>query len=176
MVVNNRFFITTFITLFFASFIYGKTITEAERYVSKNVKEALVALSAQTEICKDKEKNTLVKITPDSLKEANISIDTFKVATMALNHINYTNCIDKEEKSFLYYSLIAYNMQKQNSIEDKDTLSASLILLPSNEVLQALAKYENLSQSIKAYFEKVIGSEPFDIIKVSMPVLDSLHK
>jgi len=163
-----------FIALLFTSFIYGTTIHEM--YVSKNIKQALVKLSTQTEICKDKEKNTLVTITPSSLKEANISIDTFRIATMALNYINYSNCIDKEKKSFLYYSMIDYSIKKKKNIEDKDSLTASLILLPSNEVLQVLAKYEDLTQSIKAYFEKAIGTEPFDIIKVSMPVLDSLHK
>jgi hypothetical protein len=72
--------------------------------------------------------------------------------------------------------MLAYSMQKGDSLPDNDTLEALLILLPSNEMLQSLAKYEHLPQAIKTYFEKAIGTEPFDIVKVSMPILEVLRK
>ena len=73
-------------------------------------------------------------------------------------------------------SLLVYKIQKERGEEGTDALNFLLKSLPSDEVLEAMAEYEMLPSKVKTYFEKHIGLEPFDIVKVSMPIFEYYRK
>ena len=106
------------------------------------------------------------------IKDLNITMSDFKVAIMALNHRNYRQCIEKEEGDFIYAYLTQYNLNRENGKVKKDALKPLLTSLPSEEVLDAQMQYALLPPSKKKYFENTIGTNPFDIIKVSLPVFN----
>jgi len=60
--------------------------------------------------------------------------------------------------------------------ENSDALNFLLTSLPSQEVLESVAKYNMLPVKVKSYFEQHIGKEPFNIVKVSIPIFEYFRK
>ena len=176
MVANKLFFI---FIVSICSLVEAKTIVKPNNidiYINNEVKTALGKLGEQIDVCHNKEKvNTLV-IDPKKLQELNITIENFKVATMALDYRNNRQCIEKEENTLMYAYLLQYKIKMDDTMVEKDALKPILMSLPSDEVIEALSKYNVLPAEVKSYFEKTIGSDPFDIVKVSLPVFNAFRK
>ena len=147
-----------------------------DTYVNNEVKIALAKLGEQIDVCRIKEKENTLIIDPQKLQELNITIENFKVATMALHYRNNRKCIEKEENALIYAYLLQYKIKMDDTVVEKDALKPILMSLPSDEEIEALSKYNVLPAEVKLYFEKTIGSDPFDIVKVSLPVFNAFRK
>ena len=163
----------------FTSYAYAKTIQVAhtvKAFLSDKQKHALTSLGEKIELCSKKEKMNTIILSPTHLKKSKITLKDFKIATMALNYRNYRHCIEDEENTFMYYTLLQYNESTQQNVVDETMTKTILMTLPSHEILEALSHYEVLPKKVKEYFKEHIGSEPFDIIKTSLPVFNAFRK
>ncbi|MCF6244148.1 MAG: hypothetical protein L3J43_03875 [Sulfurovum sp.] len=140
-------------------------------FVEQKLKQTLKQWGEQVKICQEKEEKNPLSFEPSELEDLNISIDTFKTAVMTLNYNNFSLCTKKKRDAYISQSLLVYKIQQEKGKEGTDVLNFVLTTLPSNDVLEAFVKYENLSPTVRSYFEKHIGLEPFNIVTVSMPIL-----
>ena len=178
MVVNKVSSI--FIVLFSLTCILNAEILIKDKiineYVEKKLKLSLIEWGDAVKMCRKKEEQSIVSFDPESLKKLNVSVDEFRTATMALNYRNYAKCEKSKKDEYMYMSLLVYKIKQECGEESKDTLNLVLASMPSNEVLEALINYEKLLPRVKTYFEQHIGKEPFDIVKVSLPILEYFRK
>lgn len=175
MDVNKKNLIFLFM-FFWIDIIYANEVPlQNNLYVENKLKQALMQWGEQTKVCLIKEEQNPLYFKPTELEDLNISLDVFRIATMTLNYNNYAQCIKEKKNAFIFQSLLVYKIQQANK-EGTDALNFVLTTLPSNEVLNAFEKYEKLPSDIKSYFEKHIGTEPFNIVKVSMPIFKYFRK
>ena len=173
---KNLIFLLTFVCMHVLYADISPVKDTVKVYVEKNLKKALTQWGKQVKVCQEKEEKNPLHFEPESLEKLNITLLEFRTATMTLNYKNYMQCIKEKENEFMFQSLLVYKIQKENGEEGKDALNFVLEALPSSEVLEAFIKYEKLFPKVKAYFEKYIGIEPFNIVKVSMPILKYFRK
>jgi len=178
MAVNKISFI--FLVIFsFTSILGAKVMMQdnvVNTYVEKKLKLSLAQWGDDVKECRKKEEQSTLSFDPKSLEKLNVTLDEFRIATMALNHKNYAKCVKNKRDEYMYMSLLVYKIKQEYGEKSKDALNFLLVSLPSTEVLEALANYEKLSSKVKTYFEQSIGNEPFDIIKVSIPILEYFRK
>lgn len=173
--VANKIFCTFCMVLLFMPGLYAKEDITTQDYVEKNLNKSLVLLGDKIRVCREKEEKNPLEIVPKSLQESNITVEDFQIATKALNYTNNTLCIEKEMNHYMYHALIVYKLLDGN-IDNKEILDSVLISLPSKDIVQAIAKYESFPSYKKEYFQKNIGSTPFDIVKISLPILKAFRK
>lgn len=172
---NNLIFLFLF---FWIDTIYANEVplqNNVNLYVEKKLKQALVEWGDKVKVCLHKEEQNSLYFQPTELEDLNITLHEFRTAIMTLNYNNYTQCTKEEKNAFIFQSLLVYKIQQQNE-DGTDALNFLLETLPSDEVLNAFEKFEKLPLKIKSYFEKHIGTEPFNIVKVSMPILKYFKK
>ena len=149
---------------------------DALAYTNNNMKDSLVKFGEKIKVCTKKETDNPMFLNVNEVKNLNITSNDFNSIIVTLNYSNYDNCVKKEEREYIYNSLLYYHVQSVYNNVDKDILDPLMMSLPTTEILEARIKYDKLPVNIKEYFEKVIGSEPFDIVKVSLPILKSMGK
>ena len=145
-------------------------------HVEKKLKQSLSKWGKQVKICQTKEEKNALQLNPKDISDLNISIDMFKTATIALNYKNFFECTKEAKNAFIYHSLLVYQIQQSMKHENSDALNFLLTSLPSQEVLESVAKYDILPMKVKSYFEQHIGKEPFNIVQVSIPIFEYFRK
>ncbi|BFM05901.1 hypothetical protein [Halioxenophilus aromaticivorans] len=165
-----RFFITFFLGLVTTGCSAGQTLdnTEESNLLSKKVLEATSIYGARIEWCDAQIlKYPGVKFDLNRLKSLGATRTESITAVSFISFNNYYECERKERHNFAFLLATLKNLQVElNVATDSIERIQSLAVYPSSKEIKLEIDYLKLSAEKRAYYESVLGTQPFDLMTV----------